>query len=88
MCVEMVPWFSFKYLFVIIFRRYFRAVAEASAIIAQYSKEAEAYEHILSSSGLAFTVEGFISYLGVRVISDAKNPVYIGLQSPAKSSYP
>lgn len=65
-----------------------RAVAEASAIIAQYSKEAEAYEHILSSSGLAFTVEGFISYLGVRVISDAKNPVYIGLQSPAKSSYP
>ncbi|XP_021354142.1 uncharacterized protein LOC110450764 isoform X2 [Mizuhopecten yessoensis] len=64
-----------------------RAVSEANSIIAQYSKEAEAYELILSSSGLAFTVEGFISYLGVRVIADAKNPVYIGLQSPAKSSY-
>lgn len=64
-----------------------RAISEANAIIDQYSKEAEAYELILSSSGLAFTVEGFISYLGVRVIADAKNPVHIGLQSPAKSSY-
>ena len=64
-----------------------RANAEAQAIIAQYAKEAEAYEQILDSAGLAFTVEGFISYLGVRVIADAKNPVYIGLQSPAKSSY-
>lgn len=64
-----------------------KADAEAEAIMEQYKREAEAYKEILSSSGLGFTVEGFISYLGTRVISSAKNPVYIGLQSPAKSSY-
>lgn len=64
-----------------------RANAEAEAIIKQYEKEAEAYKDILSDGGLGFSVEGFISYMGTRVISSAKNPVYIGLQSPAKSSY-
>lgn len=64
-----------------------RATSEAEAIIAQYEKEAEAYQKILSNTGLGFTIEGFISYLGIRVIADAKNPVFIGLQSPAKSSY-
>ncbi len=64
-----------------------RANAEATAILNQYEKEGEAYESILSANGLNFSPEGFISYLGVRVISSAKNPVYIGLQSPAKSSY-
>ncbi|KAL3854870.1 hypothetical protein ACJMK2_014109 [Sinanodonta woodiana] len=64
-----------------------RAKTEAEAIIVQYAKEAEAYRNILSASGLGFTVEGFISYLGTRVIASAKNPVYIGLSSPAKSSY-
>lgn len=65
----------------------FRAKTEASGILLQYEKEAESYQRILGNSGLNLTTEGFISYLGVRVISDAKNPVYIGLQSPAKSSY-
>ena len=65
----------------------YRANAEAEAILEQYRREAEAYKEILSSNGLGFTVEGFISYMGTRVISSAKNPVYIGLQSPAKSSY-
>ncbi|XP_062621703.1 uncharacterized protein LOC134283276 [Saccostrea cucullata] len=65
-----------------------RAKTEAEAILTQYQKEAEAYKQIIEASGLGFTVEGFISYLGVRVIADAKNPVYIGLQSPAKSAYP
>jgi hypothetical protein len=64
-----------------------RATAEAEGIIQQYQKESEAYQQILSPDGLGFTVDGFISYMGVRVISSAKNPVYIGLQSPAKSSY-
>ena len=50
-------------------------------------KEAEAYEDIMSSSGLNFSPEAFISYLGVRVISDSQTPVYVGLDSPAKSSY-
>jgi len=64
-----------------------RANAEAAAIITQYEREAEAYESIVSAAGLDFTPEGFISYLGVRVISAAKNPVYIGMQSPAKTTY-
>jgi len=63
------------------------AEKEAEAIIAQYNKEAEAYESIMGAQGLGFTPEGFISYMGVRVIADAKNPVYIGLDSPAKASY-
>jgi hypothetical protein len=67
----------------------FRATAESQAIREQYEKESEAYRTILDtgSTGLGFTQEGFISYMGVRVISSAKNPVYIGLQSPARSSY-
>lgn len=65
-----------------------RATTEAQAIIAQYEKEAEAYKKIVEASGLGFTIDGFISYLGVRVIADAKNPVYIGLDSPAKTVYP
>ncbi|KAK3082892.1 hypothetical protein FSP39_008218 [Pinctada imbricata] len=64
-----------------------KANSEAEAIITQYQKEAEAYKKILDVSGLGFTIEGFISYLGVRVIADAQNPVYIGLESPAKTKY-
>jgi len=63
------------------------AASQADAIKEQYEKEAEAYEDIMSSSGLNFSPEAFISYMGVRVIADAKEPVFIGLQSPAKSSY-
>jgi prohibitin 2 len=62
------------------------AKAEAEAILEQYNKEAEAYESIMGSGGLAFTSEGFISYMGVRVIADAKNPVYIGMNAPAKTT--
>lgn len=64
-----------------------KADAEATAIQEQYQREADAYKEILSADGLGFSVEGFISYMGTRVISSAKNPVYVGLQSPAKSSY-
>ncbi|KAH3814564.1 hypothetical protein DPMN_143066 [Dreissena polymorpha] len=64
-----------------------RAAQEAAAIIEQYQKESEAYKEILSPTGLGFTIDGFISYMGVRVISSAKNPVYIGMKSPAQTSY-
>ncbi|KAL5006061.1 hypothetical protein ScPMuIL_017219 [Solemya velum] len=67
-----------------------RAIAEADAIKTQYVKEAEAYKNIVGSGpdSLNFSPEGFISYMGVRVIAAAKNPVFIGLSSPAKTSYP
>lgn len=64
-----------------------RAILEAEAIVTQYQIEAEAYENVLSETGLNFTVDGFLAFLGIRVISDAPNPVYVSLQSPAKSSY-
>lgn len=64
-----------------------RAQSEVQAIMEQYDKEAQAYDSIMGKDGLQYTKEGFISYLGVRVIADAKNPVYIGLNSPAKSSF-
>lgn len=66
---------------------YSRSEAEATAILNQYDKEAESYKQIMSVSGLGFTVEGFLSYLSVRVISSATNPVYISLNKPAKDSY-
>ena len=69
------------------FSAFCRAKAEAQAILTQYQREGEAYESIISTSGLGFTPAGFISYMGTRVISSAQNPVYIGLQSPAKTSY-
>ncbi|CAG2187807.1 unnamed protein product [Mytilus edulis] len=65
-----------------------RAKTEAHAIIDQYEKETKAYKKIVEASGLGFTIDGFISYIGVRVIADAKNPVYIGLDSPANTVYP
>lgn len=66
---------------------YNRANLEAEAIVTQYQMEAEAYQNVLSESGLNFTVDGFLAFLGIRVISDASNPVYVSLQSPARSSY-
>ncbi|CAH1788141.1 unnamed protein product [Owenia fusiformis] len=64
-----------------------RANVEADAIIDQYTKESETYKNLVGSSGLSLTADGFLSYIGVRAISSAKNPVYIGLRSPAKTSY-
>ncbi|KAL8591337.1 hypothetical protein ACOMHN_052603 [Nucella lapillus] len=64
-----------------------KAKTTVTAILTQYEREADAYENIVSADGLHFTPEGFISYLGVRVLASAKNPVYIGLESPAKTRY-
>ena len=64
-----------------------RAKAEAEGILNDYKKEAEAYKSLVQSTGLGFTTEGFLSYMGVRVIEDAKNPVYIGMQAPAKTNW-
>ncbi|KAK6166453.1 hypothetical protein SNE40_023140 [Patella caerulea] len=59
----------------------------AEAITAEFEKEAETYSQILSNQGLNFNQEGLVSYLGTRVIAAAKKPVYIGLGTPAKTSY-
>ncbi|XP_070570516.1 uncharacterized protein [Ptychodera flava] len=62
-----------------------RAQNEAKAIEKQYETEAETYSNIMTSQGLG--VEGFLSYLGVRTIGEAKQPVYAGMKAPAKTSY-
>jgi len=64
-----------------------RARAEADAILDAFAKESDTYEELLSSSGLGLSKEGFLSYMGIRAISNAQNPVYVGMDSPAKTSY-
>ncbi|KAL8588907.1 hypothetical protein ACOMHN_047019 [Nucella lapillus] len=64
-----------------------KAKTEASAILIQFEREAESYENIVSSSGLAFSPQGFISYLSTRVLASAKNPVFVSLPSPAQTRY-
>lgn len=59
-----------------------KAEAEASSILAALEAEAEAYASIMRSQGL--TVDGLLSYLGVRVLADNNNTVNIGFPPPAK----
>ena len=59
-----------------------KAEAEASSILAALEAEAEAYASIMRSQGL--TVDGLLSYLGVRVLADNNNTVNIGFPAPAK----
>lgn len=61
------------------------AAAEAQAILAQYEEEAAAFANIMTEQEL--TTDGLMAYLGVRVVSQASNPVYAGIASPAKTSY-
>jgi hypothetical protein len=53
----------------------------------EYEKEAETYQKVVDAGGLNFDSQGFISYMGVRTISAAKNPVHVSMKAPAKSSY-
>ncbi|XP_050418875.1 uncharacterized protein LOC126832201 isoform X3 [Patella vulgata] len=64
-----------------------KADSVAEAITSQFEKEAETYSQILSNQGLNLNQAGLMSYMGTRVIADAKKPVYIGLGTPAKTSY-
>lgn len=59
-----------------------KAEAEATSILAALEAEAEAYSNIMRSQGL--TVDGLLSYLGVRVLADNNNTVNIGFPAPAK----
>lgn len=62
-----------------------RADRDAEAIYYSYQQEAAVYEKLISELGL--TKEGLLAYLSIRTITSATNNVYIGLDSPAKSSY-
>lgn len=71
------------YIFYIIL--WHRAIAQAEAILAQYEAEANAFANIIIEQDL--TTDGLMAYLGVRVVSEAANPVYAGIEPPAKTSY-
>lgn len=67
-----------------------KAETERQAILDQFSREAETYEVLFQSvqnDGLALTNEGFLSYMGIRAISNAQNDVHLGMDAPAKTSY-
>jgi len=64
-----------------------RAVAAGEAILNDYRKEAETYKLLVSRNGLGLNTEGFLAYLGVRTIANAKNPVNVGMKAPANPSY-
>lgn len=56
-----------------------QAHAEVEAITFQYQKEADSYKQIMDSQGLGFNSTGFLSYLAIRALSSAKNPLYINM---------
>ncbi len=62
-----------------------RAEAEAEGIFNEYVVEAETYARIIQEQNL--TVEGFLAYMGVRTVGLAHNPVYAGIDAPAKTAY-
>lgn len=62
-----------------------KADAEAASIMAAYEAEAEAYANIMTSQKLS--VDGLLSYLGVRAIAETNNTVNVGLPAPAKTTY-
>ncbi|KAK2161955.1 hypothetical protein LSH36_107g08004 [Paralvinella palmiformis] len=62
-----------------------RAITDAKAILDEYTKEADSYRALKEANNL--DTQGFLAYMGIRAISNAKNPVRIGMKAPAKSSY-
>ena len=63
-----------------------RAKNEAEGIYNEYETEANTYTKIMTEQDL--TTEGFLAYMGVRTIGLAHNPVYAGINAPAKTAWP
>ena len=59
-----------------------KAEAEASSILTALQAEAKAYAEIMTSQGLS--VDGLLSYLGVRVLAENNNTISVGFPAPAK----
>ena len=66
---------------------YFRATADAAAILNRYETEAASYTYLTDSNGLNLDAEGFLAYMGVRAIEDASSTVQIAMEGPAKTAY-
>ena len=57
---------------------------EATSILNAYQQEAKTYKAVISSSGLNFDTDGFLAYMGVRALEDAKEDVYVNMKSPVE----
>lgn len=64
-----------------------QANAEREGILNQYKEEAMTYKDLISSEGLGLDTEALLSYLGIRMIQNAKSPITAGIKAPAKFSY-
>ena len=62
-----------------------RAKAEAEGILNEYTEEAKTYKSLMDSNSL--NVEGFLAYMGIRAIEEQNNPVYVGMDAPAKTNW-
>jgi len=63
------------------------AEATAQGILNDYSTEAESYASLVAGDGLNLNPEGFLAYMGVRVIEEAQSPVNVAMDAPAKTAY-
>eukprot|EP00794_Sanderia_malayensis_P017304 gene17304-19037_t len=63
-----------------------KAQAEADAIKNAYNTEAKTYKDIMIKQNL--TIEGLLTYLSIRSIQSAVKPVQLGIDTPAKTSFP
>ena len=63
-----------------------KAAAEAGSIRAAYEAEAAAFLK-LKNETLSNSVDGLLSYLGVRVIAENNNTINIAIDAPAKTKY-
>jgi len=63
-----------------------KANAEASSIRAAYEAESAAFQELKRES-LNNSVEGLLSYLGVRLIAESNNTVNLAIDAPAKTKY-
>ena len=63
----------------------YRAQAQAKGILNEYTKEAASYKKLKTDNGLDNV--GFLAYMGIRAISNAKNDVHVSMKGPAQTSF-
>ena len=63
-----------------------KAQAEADSIKAAFDAEAQAFLKLKTDS-LSNSVDGLLSYLGVRLIAESNNTVNLAIDAPAKTKY-
>ena len=63
-----------------------KAQAEADSIKAAFDAEAQAFLKLKTDS-LSNSVDGLLSYLGVRLIAESNNTVNLAIDAPPRTKY-